>query len=169
MAMSTFKGSSRTLSNGVRCDYEASQKEDTEIRAPYDGYVEFRQVYSTKYNALISYANHIVFTTTIGNDSYEIKLCHLSKFVGAPEDSRVISKTLTRPPGCGENDKDSNGELYKKYKNTIILGNRKIKVYKNQLIGYAGKTGNANGVHVHMEVRKNGGNPLDPKSVFTTW
>ena len=45
---------------------------------------------------------YIVFTTTIRNDSYEIKLCHLSKFVDAPEDSRVISKTLTRPPGCGE-------------------------------------------------------------------
>lgn len=161
--------SSRTLSNGINCDYVALQGDKTEIRAPYDGYVEFRQVYSTKHNALISYANHIVFTTTIGNDSYEIKLCHLSKFVGAPDDSRLISRTLTRPLGCGESDFDRDGEQYKKYKKTIILGNRKVRVSKNQLIGYAGQTGNANGVHVHMEVRKNGGSPLNPKSVFTTW
>lgn len=164
--------SSATLKNsgGIKCDYKAIQGEDTEIRAPADGFVEFRQTYSTKYNAMISYANHIIFTTTIGNDNYEIKCCHLSRFVGESNDPCIIQKSLTRSPGrgCGESDLDPDGELYGSHKATITLGYKSIPVTKNQLLGYAGKTGNANGIHVHMEVRKNG-KLVNPKSVFHTW
>lgn len=39
-----------------------------------------------------------------------------------------------------------------------------VKVTKGQLIGFAGRTGKATGVHLHYEV-KEGGNPVDPRKL----
>ena len=62
----------------------------------------------------------------------------------------------------------SSGKSVKCYKcNTITLGNPR-RVKKGELIGYTGMTGNASGHHVHMEVKQYG-QPVDPKTVFTTW
>ena len=41
-------------------------------------------------------------------------------------------------------------------------------VSRNQLLGYSGKTGNASGHHLHLEVIKNG-RAVNPADVFKTW
>lgn len=140
--------SSSVKTNGYYCDYKASS--GTPIYAPADGTVKFQQSYSTKYKKLASYGNQILFTS--GNGQYTVRCAHLSKFNGV---SPKYTSSLSYP--CSSS----------KYAcSTVTLKTKTVK--KGELLGYTGKTGNASGPHMHLEVKKNG-KAVDPAKVFATW
>ncbi|MBU5478549.1 M23 family metallopeptidase [Eubacterium sp. MSJ-13] len=118
----------------------------TPVYAISDGVVTYKQAYRTfagiKY--LTSYGNFIEFKSSYAR--YTAKYCHLNGFAGA---NQIISssRTIRRSGNTG---------LYN-------CGSRNVK--KGEVIGYIGKTGNATGVHLHFELRKDGGR-IDPTDVI---
>lgn len=148
--------SSSVKTEGYYCDYVAAEK--TPVYAPADGTVEFIQSVATKYKnrklqtlKLASYGNYIKFTST--DKKYTVKCAHLSSFKGA-----TLAYKLSHRYPCGVSDG---------YK-CEPKSRGKVKVKKGDLIGYTGKTGNASGPHIHIEVTKNG-KAVDPVKTFTTW
>ena len=119
------------------------------------GRVSFRQSYAPRYNKLESYGNNIRFYSADGQ--YEIRLCHLSRFIGCRE-SLHFTKTLSYPYGQSNSN-------YEPFCTDVI---DTISVNAGDLIGYTGITGNAFGHHIHIEVYKNG-KTVDQKSVFRAW
>lgn len=118
----------------------------TPVYAIADGTVTYKQAYRV-YNGvkkLTSYGNFIEFQSS--DRSYTAKYCHLSRFAGV---SQIISSSNTvRASG-------STG--------VYTITSRSVR--KGEVIGYIGQTGNASGVHLHFELRKNG-TRIDPTSVI---
>lgn len=118
----------------------------TPVYAIADGTVTYKQAYRI-YNGvkkLTSYGNFIEFQSSDG--IYTAKYCHLSGFSGA---NQIISS-------------------YNSVRASGSTGVYRIKtrtVRKGEIIGYIGQTGNASGVHLHFELRKNG-TRIDPASVI---
>lgn len=139
--------------NGFKCDYVTNG--EIPVYAPANGKVSFRQSYATRYNKLASYGNNIRFYSADGQ--YEIRLCHLSRFVGCRKPLQ-FTQTLEFP--CGQTN-SSYGPF-----DTVPIDT--IDVNQGDLIGYTGMTGNAKGHHIHIEVYKNG-RAVNPKSVFNAW
>lgn len=118
----------------------------TPVYAVADGTVIYKQAYRV-YNGvkkLTSYGNFIEFQSS--DKYYTAKYCHLSRFAGA---GQIISSSSTvRASG-------STG--------VYTITSRSVR--KGEVIGYIGQTGNASGVHLHFELRKNG-TRIDPTSVI---
>lgn len=90
-------------------------------------------------------------------DGYETRYAHLSNVYIYTEISFEGPNVRYKKLGSILTDAD-HSDL------TVTSGG---KVYKGQLIGFAGSTGGATGPHLHFEVRKNG-NPIDPSPLFTS-
>lgn len=90
-------------------------------------------------------------------DGYETRYAHLSKVYIYTEISFEGPNTKVNKVGSILTDAD--------HSDLTVTGGG--KVYKGQLIGFAGSTGGATGPHLHFEVRKNG-NPIDPSPLFTS-
>ncbi len=114
----------------------------TPVYAIADGKATYKQATTKGY--LTSYGNFIEFKSSTGG--YKAKYCHLSRFVGAKQ---KIKSSKTR-------QKSGSTKVY-------VIKTKTVK--KGEIIGYIGKTGNASGIHLHFELRKNG-KRIDPTSVF---
>lgn len=90
-------------------------------------------------------------------DGYETRYAHLSKVYIYTEISFEGPNVKVNKVGSILTDAD--------HSDLTVTGGG--KVYKGQLIGFAGSTGGATGPHLHFEVRKNG-NPIDPSPLFTS-
>ena len=90
-------------------------------------------------------------------DGYETRYAHLSNVYIYTEISFEGPNVKVNKVGSISTDAD--------HSDLTVTGGG--KVYKGQLIGFAGSTGGATGPHLHFEVRKNG-NPIDPSPLFTS-
>lgn len=120
----------------------------TPIYAIADGTVTYKQAYRI-YNGvkkLTSYGNFIEFTSS--NGVYKAKYCHLNKFVG---NSRLYIQNY--------NTRQASGSI-----GSYNCGLKNVR--KGEIIGYIGKTGNASGIHLHFELRKNN-RRIDPTTVIS--
>jgi hypothetical protein len=90
-------------------------------------------------------------------DDYETRYAHLSNVYIYTEISFEGPNVKVNKVGSISTDAD--------HSDLTVTGGG--KVYKGQLIGFAGSTGGATGPHLHFEVRKNG-NPIDPSPLFTS-
>ncbi len=119
----------------------------TPVYAVADGTVTYKQAYRIYggVKKLTSYGNFIEFRSS--NGAYTAKYCHLSRFVGV--DQIISSSRTVRASGRT---------------GVYSIATRSVK--KGEVIGYIGQTGNASGVHLHFELRKNGSR-IDPTSVIS--
>ncbi len=118
----------------------------TPVYAIADGTVTYKQAYRTYRGVkkLTSYGNFIEFRSS--DRVYTAKYCHLNRFIGSRQ---IISSSNTaRVSGS-----------------TGVYNIATRSVRKGEIIGYIGQTGNASGVHLHFELRKNGSR-IDPTSVI---
>ena len=90
-------------------------------------------------------------------DGYETRYAHLSKVYIYTEISFEGPNVKVNKVGSILTDGD--------HSDLTVTGGG--KVYKGQLIGYAGSTGRATGPHLHFEVRHNG-SAIDPSPLFTS-
>ena len=143
--------SSGVKTNGCYCDYKTGG--EISLYAPADGKVELIQAYNPASGKLASYGNYIKFTSDpINGVTYTIIMAHLSSFEGY---TGRIKDSLSYP--CGT-------------KNCAVTSESvgTFRVVQGQKIGTTGKTGNASGHHLHLEIKANG-NAVNPASVCTTW
>lgn len=128
-------------------DINRNVSTSTPVYAIADGTVTYKQAYTVVNGVryLTSYGNFIEFTSS--DKVYTAKYCHLNSFVGAQQS---ISSLQTKKMS------GSSGKL--------VLGTRTVK--KGEIIGYIGNTGNSSGIHLHLELRKNG-KRIDPTTVFS--
>lgn len=146
--------SSSVKTNGYNCDYTASS--GTPIYAPTSGTVSFKQTTAQSGNVrkMASFGNWIEFISSDGQ--WKVRCCHLSSFNGV---SSSVTSSFKYP--CSASQYSCS---------TKILATKSVS--SRALLGYSGKTGNASGPHVHIEVyEKVNGNwkARNPSSVFTTW
>ena len=90
-------------------------------------------------------------------DGYETRYAHLSNVYIYTEISFEGPDVKVDKVGAISTDAD--------HSDLTVTGGG--KVYKGQLVGFAGSTGRATGSHLHFEVRHNG-NPTDPSPLFTS-
>lgn len=128
-------------------DINRGVSSSTPVYAIADGTITYKQAYRI-YNGvkkLTSYGNFIEFQSS--DRTYTAKYCHLSRFAGS---GQIISSSNTvRASG-----------------NTGVYNIKTRSVKRGEVIGYIGQTGNASGVHLHFELRKNG-TRIDPTSVIS--
>ena len=90
-------------------------------------------------------------------DGFETRYAHLSRVDICTEISFDGPNVKVNKVGSISTDAD--------HSDLTVTGGG--KVYKGQLIGFAGSTGRATGPHLHFEVRHNG-SPIDPSPFFTS-
>lgn len=90
-------------------------------------------------------------------DGYETRYAHLS-------DVYIYTEISFEGPDVKEN---KYGSILTDADHSDLTITGGGKVYKGQLVGFAGSTGRATGSHLHFEVRQNG-NPTDPSLLFTS-
>ncbi|MCL2447272.1 MAG: peptidoglycan DD-metalloendopeptidase family protein [Oscillospiraceae bacterium] len=132
---------------GILCDFRAPM--NTRIYAPADGTVSFRQSY-TRFNnvrTLTSFGNQIIFTSSCRR--YTMRMAHLNSFNGV---ALQIPSSQTRQQSGAQN--------------TITLATRTVR--QGDFIGLTGRTGNANGPHLHLEFSVDN-RPTNPVGRLRTW
>lgn len=115
----------------------------TPVYAVTGGTAYFYQCHTN--GRLRSYGNYIRFVSADG--ALEVRYAHLSRFNGVATPITADSAY----PCSGAASKD-------------LVGTRSVSA--GQILGYVGTTGNSTGVHLHLEVYRNGSR-VDPTSLFS--
>ena len=115
----------------------------TPVYAVTNGTAYFYQCHTN--GRLRSYGNYIRFVSADG--TLEVRYAHLSRFNGVATPITADSAY----PCSGAASKDLVGTL---------------SVSAGQILGYVGTTGNSTGVHLHLEVYRNGSR-VDPTTLFS--
>lgn len=115
----------------------------TPVYAVTGGTAYFYQCHTN--GRLRSYGNYIRFVSADG--TLEVRYAHLSRFNGVATPITADSAY----PCSGAASKDLVGTL---------------SVSAGQILGYVGTTGNSTGVHLHLEVYRNGSR-VDPTTLFS--
>ena len=123
-------------------DINRNVSSKTPVYAMTDGTAYFYQ-YNTN-GRLRSYGNYVKFVSSDGQ--YEVRYAHLSRFNGMP--TRITTDSAY--PCSGAANKGYVGSM---------------KVAAGTTLGWVGTTGNSSGIHLHIEVYKNGVR-IDPTSLF---
>lgn len=135
-------------------DINVNVSKSTPVYAIKSGTVTFKQTYAViggkKY--LISYGNQAEFRSDDG--VYRVVLAHLDRFNGV---------SVSIPSSMTKQLKSSEAKSRGYATNTYIYSSRHVNA--GDIIGYIGTTGNSSGVHLHIEIYKNGSR-VDPTSVF---
>ena len=120
-------------------DFEAP--EGTELYAPMDGYVERAQIAYMKGTTptLIGYGNRIIFTSE--DEKYIIVFGHLSSFFDI---STATDDWITASEQLSSDDVPDNLRCDRYFMT--------VPVKKGDIIGYTGRTGQAEGPLLHIEV-----------------
>lgn len=137
-------------------DININVSTNTPVYAPFKGTAYCKQAWvkvgGTKY--LYSYGNHIEFISEDG--VYRIIMAHLDRFEGV---SGNIKSNMT---------KQWNSSYAKQmgYSRSTDTFHTFKNVDAGTVLGYVGTTGNSSGIHLHIEVYKNGVR-VDPTTVFS--
>lgn len=123
-------------------DINIGVSSQTPVYAICDGTAAFYQRNTD--GLLRSYGNYIRFVSSDGQ--YEVRYAHLSNFKDMPTPLKTSA-----PYECSG------------YQDNGYVGT--IKVAAGQTLGWIGQTGNASGVHLHIEIYKNGVR-IDPTTLF---
>ena len=138
-------------------DINVNVNTNTPVYAICDGTVTYKQAIVSTPNGrfLYSYGNHIEFVSS--DKVYKVIYAHLDRFEG-------VSAPLKSSQTLRLSSSEANSRNYAKQP-WLKSG---VNVSKNQILGYIGNTGNvsgATGIHLHIEVYKNG-KRVDPTTVF---
>jgi len=128
-------------------DINRNVTSSTPVYAITNGTITLKQAHVG--NMLTSYGNWIEFVSDPMPDGtvYRVKYAHLSKF--------NYSDIQLKIP-YGNSRRQSGGESY-------VIATKKVSV--GDTIGFIGTSGNSSGIHLHIEIYKNG-KRVDPTSVF---
>ena len=134
-------------------DININVSESTPVYAIANGTVICSQKYTTidGKDYLTSYGNCINFTSDeIDGKVYTAVYAHLSK-ISVPGVKQIIPSTDTRQQRGGSSKPLNNG--------------KSVRVKAGDIIGYIGMTGNAGGLHLHIEIYENS-KRIDPTDLF---